>query len=392
MIAEKSTPVVGSLITTQESIPPTLLARAVSDIFFHSPQLEALAVVDGNEPIGLVTRAKLLLKLFRRYGFELYGNKSIMTITDTRPLIIHETEQLDVAMDMALERNDADIYDEIIVVDNDGCFKGCLSVKQMIIQQSNVLANSIIQKEMARERARELEKVNEVKSQFIANVTHELRSPVNAIIGIAELMKMSTDKGHINQLRDRLSLLMSSAVNLRAIITNILDLSKIEAGKMEIFNDQFELLELLQECAETAQILAGGKSLEIKVTSSYASLDIVSDMVKVRQVLMNLLSNAVKFTERGSITIDLTGDDTITCISVRDTGIGISQENIDRIFEAFSQVENVHTKKYEGTGLGLTITRNLVQILGGTITIASTEGEGTTFTVSLPHKITNNNA
>jgi signal transduction histidine kinase len=391
MLAEKTTMLIGSLITTRESIPPDMAARKVSDIFFHSPQIEALAVVDGNEPIGLVTRAKLFQKLFRRYGFELYGNKSIMTITDTDPLIIHASEQLDVAMDKALERSDTDIYDEIIVVDDTGCFKGCLSVKQMIIQQSNTLANSIIQKEMARERARELEKVNEVKSQFIANVTHELRSPVNAIIGIAELMKMSTDKGHLNQLRDRLSLLMSSAVNLRAIITNILDLSKIEAGKMEVFFDRFDLVALLAELAETAQILAGGKDIEIKVTSGYSLLEIESDMVKVRQIMMNLLSNAVKFTEKGVIVIDLAGDGVTTRLSVRDSGIGISRENIERIFEAFSQVENVHTKRYEGTGLGLTITKNLVQILGGTITIASAEGEGTTFTVSLPNKTINKN-
>ena len=386
MIAEKTTTVIGSLITTRERIQPDVLAKKVSDFFFHSPQLEALAVVDCNEPVGLVTRAKLLWKLFRRYGFELYGNKSIITITDTNPLIIHESERLDVAMDKALERSDADIYDEIIVIDDAGCFKGCLSVKQMIIQQSNVLANSIMQKEIARERAKELEKMSEVKSQFIANVTHELRSPVNAIIGLAELMKISTDKGHLNQLRDRLSLLMSSAVNLRAIITNILDLSKLEAGKMEIFYDRFDLVALLKEISETAQILAGGKNLEIKVTGLYSSLEIVSDMVKIRQILMNLLSNAVKFTEKGMIVIDLVGDENITCISVRDTGVGISQENIDRIFEAFSQVENVHTKKYEGTGLGLTITRNLVHMLGGAIAIASIEGEGTTFTVSLPTK------
>src|ERR1700690_2858756 len=123
MIAEKTTTVIGSLITTRERIQPDVLAKKVSDFFFHSLQLEALAVVDCNEPLGLVTRSKLLWKLFRRYGFELYGNKSIITITDTNPLIIHESERLDVAMDKALERSDADIYDEIIVIDDAGCFK-----------------------------------------------------------------------------------------------------------------------------------------------------------------------------------------------------------------------------------------------------------------------------
>lgn len=383
-------PAIGSLITSRSLVSPGLKVSVVGERFMAIPDLDALSVVECNEPLGLVTRQKFMHTLFKRYGFELYGRKPVIAIADISPLMLHESERLDVAMDRALERNDSDIYDEIIVLDDGGRFSGCLSVKQMILQQSTILANSVIQKEIARERARELEKMSQVKSQFIANVTHELRSPVNAIIGLAEVMKISGEKGQMDQIRDRLSLLTSSAVNLRAIITNILDLSKIEAGKMEVFHDSFDIVPLLNEVADTARVLVGGKPIAIRVVCPGPSLTMNSDMVKIRQILINLLSNSAKFTDRGSITIDLVHDDSEISISVSDTGIGIRQEDREKIFEAFNQVENPHVKHYEGTGLGLTITRNLTAMLGGQIAIASEIGEGATFTVSLPVMYSNN--
>ena len=382
--AQTESPRVASLITSREKVAPLITVSVVGQQFMNTTDLDALSVVDCDEPVGLVTRQKFMLTLFRRYGFELYGKKRIIAIADTAPLIIHEEERLDVAMDKALERQDKDIYDEIIVVDDADRYKGCLSVKQMIMQQSTILANSVMQKEIARERARELERMSQVKSQFIANVTHELRSPVNAIIGLAEVMKISTEKGQTDRMKERLSLLTTSAINLRAIITNILDLSKIEAGKMEVFNDSFDLVPLLHEVAETARILAGGKPVDVDVTGTIGSLVILSDMVKVRQIMINLLSNAAKFKERGSITVDLIHGNGEVTISVSDTGIGIRREDGEKIFEAFGQVENAHIKQHEGTGLGLTITRNLVAMLGGRIAMSSSFGEGTTFTITLP--------
>ena len=179
----EGSPPVGSLIATDICVHPAATVRTVVEQFFGSAHMEALAVVEGREAIGLVTRQKLLFTVFRRYGFELYGRKPVIMIADTEPLSICERERLDVAINKALARPSQDVYDEIIITDEAGHYKGLLPVRQMIIQQSNVLANSIVQREIAHERAKELEKINHVKSQFIANVTHELRSPVNAIIG-----------------------------------------------------------------------------------------------------------------------------------------------------------------------------------------------------------------
>ncbi|HCC68845.1 MAG TPA: histidine kinase [Nitrospiraceae bacterium] len=383
-ILQSESPRVGGLIASNECVLPYTSVREVADRFFSLAQMDALAIAEGNEPVGLVTRPKLLFTLFRRYGFELYGKKPIIAIADTEPLLIHKEERLDVAIDRALDRPAENIYDDIIIVDDGDCYKGLLSVRQMVIQQSNALANSIVQKEMASERAKELEKLSKIKSQFIANVTHELRSPVNAIIGLTELMRTSCEKGYTDQLKDRISLLISSAVNLRAIITNILDLSKIEAGKIEVVCEHFDVATILREVAETTRILLGSKRVDVEVVAHDGPVFIESDPTKVRQILTNLTSNAAKFTEKGRIVMALGIEDERLMISVSDTGVGIKEDDLSKLFIAFSQLEDAKTKRHEGTGLGLTITKNLLNLLGGSISVSSKYGEGTTFEISLP--------
>ncbi len=377
---------VGRLVTSREYIPPYTVVTCVAERFFNSSSMDAVALVECREPVGLATRSKLLFRLFRRFGFELYGKKPIISIADPEPLMIHEDERLDVAIDTALDRPADDVYDDIIVVNNSGNFTGLLSVKQMVIQQSNALVNSVIQKEMAREKAKDLEKINRIKSQFIANVTHELRSPVNAIIGLTELMKMSYEKGNIEQMKNRLAMLMSSSTYLRSIVTNVLDLSKLEAGKMEALNERFDVVTILREVGGTTRVLLGNKPVSVEVIAHDGPVFIVSDPVKVRQILTNIINNAAKFTERGRIVLALGSEKERLKISVSDTGIGIREDNLKKIFEAFSQIEDAGTKRYEGTGLGLTITRNLLTILGGSISVSSKHGEGTTVDIYLPFK------
>lgn len=378
---------VGDLIASNEyieSIQPQIPVSRVAEKFFSITSLDAIAIVDGRETIGLVTRPKLLFTLFKRFGFELYGRKPIITIADTTPLIMHKDERLDVAIDKALDRPFEDTFDEIIVIDDTDCYKGLLSVRQMVIQQGNALANSMVQKEIAGAKVKELEKIERIKSQFIANVTHELRSPVNAIIGFAELMKISCEKGYMDQMSDRLSLLMSSATNLRAIITNILDLSKIEAGKMEVIVEHFDMAAMLREVEEITRVLIGNKPVDVDVITHESPLYIASDPLKIRQILTNLTSNAAKFTDSGRITLSLKMEADGIKITVSDTGIGIKEEDMDKLFSAFSQLEDAKTKRHEGTGLGLTITKNLLNMLGGSISVSSVYGKGTTFEVYLP--------
>lgn len=375
---------VGGLIASDAFTPPQASVNSIADRFFRSKELDALAVVDGREPVGLVTRTKLLFTLFRRFGFELYGKSPIIAIADDSPLFVTEDEPLDKVIDRALERPPQDVYDDIIVTCPKGLFRGILSVKHLVIQQSDALAQTMLQREMASERARELERVNAMRSQFMAHVTHELRSPVNVIIGLSELMRIALDKGSVDQVRDRLSSIISNATNLRTIVTNVLDLSKIEANKMPVSLRRFDLTETVRDVAEAARVLVRAKQVTVDVSAPVGPVFIESDPVKVRQILMNLAGNAAKFTEAGSILFAMSLTDHSVSVSVIDTGIGIREEHLERLFLAFSQIEDAKTKRHEGTGLGLLIARSMARLLGGDLDVASEFGKGSTFTITLP--------
>lgn len=377
-------PAIGDLITNTRAVAPETLVKVVADEFFHDAKLEAVAIVDGMRPLGLVTRTKFLFTVFRQFGWEIYQRKPIVSVAEEAPLILPDWSRLDAALTLALARGAQDLYDEVLVTREDGSFAGLLSVRQMVVQQTHTLANIIMQKELAHERARELEEVGRIKSQFLANVTHELRSPVNAIIELAELMRLASENGYIGQVRDRLSLLMSSATNLRSVITNMLDLSKIEAGRMRVIEETFDLVPALHEVAETTRMLLGAKPVDVIVSTESRSLDVHSDPVKLRQIVQNFASNAAKFTDAGRIVIQQTRTASTLSVSVSDTGIGISADDLQKLFIAFSQIEDAHTKTREGTGLGLAITKELAQLLGGSVSVDSEPNRGSTFTIHIP--------
>lgn len=383
---QNSTIPVGDLISSSDRVASHTVVSAVSDLFFSTPNLEALAVIDGMKPQGLITRTKLFFTLSRRFGNELYARQPIVSIADTAPLVVFDDEQLDEVIDKAFARSPQNTYDEIIVTRADGTYLGLLSVKQLVIEQSNALSRSVLLEEMATARAQELERINQVKTKFLANVTHELRSPVNAIIGLAELLRMASEQGSMEQVRERLTFMISTATNLRAVITNILDLSKMEAGKMEVAHQLVDPGPLLSEIAETTRILVGTKPVAVSVVMPEAPVLISTDPIKLRQIMTNLTSNAAKFTDQGSIEIGLSIHDSGMEFRVRDTGIGIREEDLNLIFSAFGQVEDASIKTHEGTGLGLTISRNLAKLLGGTISVSSTYCSGSTFSLSLPLK------
>ncbi len=379
-------PEVGMLVANREWVLPTMPVHEVVETFFDATHLDAVAVVNDGRPLGLLTRQKSFFKLFRRYGYELYSKRPVILLADKYPMKVHTSEKLDDVLKLAMLRAPDDVYDEIVVTEDDGSFNGLLSIKRMIVEQSSTLASILMDKEIARAKAKELEEIGRVKSEFIAHVTHELRSPVNAILELGELMRMASERGHVEQLRDRLALLLSSATNLRSVITNILDLSKMEAGRMEVLAERFDLVPMIREVADTTRVLLGSKPVDIETAWPESPFWISSDPVKLRQVLINFTSNASKFTEQGKIRISVARDGDSVLISVSDTGMGIKEEDQHKLFIAFSQLENVRTKRYEGTGLGLAISKRMVGLLGGTIQLQSAAGIGSTFTIRLPAK------
>lgn len=233
------------------------------------------------------------------------------------------------------------------------------------------------------------EAANQSKSQFLANMSHELRTPLNAIIGYSEMLKEEAeDEGAVHYVAD-LQKIHSAGKHLLGLINDILDLSKIEAGKMEIYLETFSLGEVIKDVSSTIQplIKKGQNRLEIKLGDGLG--DMRADLTKVRQILFNLLSNASKFTENGAITLSVErslDEAARECIffRVKDSGIGMTPEQLGKLFQAFTQADASTTRKYGGTGLGLTISRRFCELMGGDIQVESEFGKGTTFIVQLP--------
>jgi signal transduction histidine kinase/ActR/RegA family two-component response regulator len=229
------------------------------------------------------------------------------------------------------------------------------------------------------------EKATKAKSDFLANMSHELRTPLNAIIGYSEMMLEDAEDEGAKERIDDLRKVLRSGRHLLGLITDILDISKIEAGKTELNLDRIDLIALMLEVETTAAPLmeTNGNRFNIDVPQTLGHLE--CDEQRLRQVLLNLLSNAAKFTDKGDIdlAIERKGDGWVR-FAVRDTGIGMTDEQTAHLFEPFTQADNSISRRYGGTGLGLTISRSFVEMMGGRITVDTEPGAGTCFTVWLP--------
>ena len=241
------------------------------------------------------------------------------------------------------------------------------------------------------EKTEELEKANlklqeldRLKSMFIASMSHELRTPLNSIIGFTGIILQGMS-GEINSEQEKqLTLVKNSASHLLDLINDVIDISKIEAGKVEIIIEEFDLSVLAQEIKDSFTVAVDKKGLELSLQAP-PTLTIKSDERRTKQILVNFVSNAVKFTDRGGIEIKILKKDETVEISVRDTGIGIKKEDVDKLFNAFSRIPNLG-KIEEGTGLGLYLSKKIADLLGGDITAESEFGKGSVFTLTLPLK------
>jgi signal transduction histidine kinase/DNA-binding response OmpR family regulator/HAMP domain-containing protein len=238
------------------------------------------------------------------------------------------------------------------------------------------------------DKGRQLGEANRHKSEFLANMSHELRTPLNAIIGYSEMLEEEAADLDQKTFIPDLQKINGAGKHLMALINNILDLSKIEAGKMDLYLESFEIVPMVKEVVATVRPLIekNANILELHCVDGLGAMR--SDLTKVRQTLFNLLSNASKFTERGSITLrvgreSMYGGEWVS-FSVSDTGIGMSAAQTNKLFQAFTQADASTTRKYGGTGLGLAISQKFCHMMGGEITVTSTPGHGSTFTVRLP--------
>ncbi|MEW6079980.1 MAG: ATP-binding protein [Thermodesulfobacteriota bacterium] len=287
-----------------------------------------------------------------------------------------------------------------VYFDDNGRIEGILSIGTDITEQRRVeeelrrlnleleqrVAQRTVDLAAARDRA---ESADRLKSAFLAVMSHELRTPLNSIIGFTGILLQEL-AGPLNpEQRKQMGMVQASARHLLALINDVLDISKIEAGQLDLFPTSFDLKSSMEKSIALVTPLAEKKGIDLKLDIAENVDAVTMDQRRLEQVIINLLNNAVKFTEKGYVLLSCRNDNDHYAVSVSDTGIGIRDEAIPALFQPFHQVDNGLTRKHEGTGLGLSISKKLIEMMGGTIKVQSQWGKGSTFTIRLPKGMMN---
>ncbi len=269
------------------------------------------------------------------------------------------------------------------------CIVGCVFKYSNFIYEKQRKQLLIADKEL-RDAVDEAKYANQAKSDFLANMSHEIRTPINAVLGMDEMILRECDDETV----------LGYAVNIKnaghtllSLINDILDFSKIESGKMEIIPSEYSVMTLLNDCYNLISVRAKNKNLEVIFKNDETiPARLYGDEVRVRQIILNLLTNAVKYTDKGTVTLEMTWEkcgyaEVFLCVSVKDTGKGIKEDSMKILFDSFKRIEEKRNRNIEGTGLGLTITKQLLDYMGGTINVKSKYGEGSEFSVAIPQTI-----
>ncbi len=235
------------------------------------------------------------------------------------------------------------------------------------------------------ETSKKLREVDQLKSEFLASMSHELRTPLNSIIGFADVLLEGLDGDLNERMEEDVRLIRESGRHLRELIGDILDMSKIEAGRMELRYEEVDMRQMANDIMATAQPLAQQKNLDMYLDLDDGVSTVRVDRTRIRQVLWNIMGNAIKFTDKGSVSLSMRDEGSHVLVAIRDTGIGIKEENIPIVFEQFRQIDGGLNRAASGTGLGMPITKKLIEIHGGDIWIESVYGQGTTFFFTLPY-------
>jgi signal transduction histidine kinase len=268
-----------------------------------------------------------------------------------------------------------------------------IQTAQAHLEQTNELLKRQNQELEAQRRQIELQNIrlveaNRLKSEFLATVTHELRTPLNSIIGFSQILR-NRSKGELNDYQlEMINRIFANGENLLNLVNDILDMSTLESNRLELSPTFFDLIPLVYATIAELKPLADKKSLDLRLNTEITTLTIFNDKKRLKQILTNLISNAIKFTDTGHVIVEvLIPAPNGLEIKVQDTGIGISPEQVNHIFEPFRQGDQTTERRYPGTGLGLAITHSLISMMQGLITVESQVDEGTVFTVDLPREV-----
>jgi signal transduction histidine kinase/DNA-binding NarL/FixJ family response regulator/HPt (histidine-containing phosphotransfer) domain-containing protein len=366
-------------------------ASEVAQLFERLPDLVGAIVIDesanaaGGEIVGVVSRAAFLERLSHPFALELFMKRPIsqmIEVIDLDPQVVPADGGVHEAAGAALHRSANRVFDPVLVVDPKDGVK-LLDVHTLLLAQSRLLelANATI-----REAKEAAESASVAKSQFLANMSHEIRTPLTAILGFAE--NLLDPAASERERRDAVGTILRNGEHLLEILNDILDLSKIEAGKLAIEKIVVSPARLAADVVAIMRVRAEAKGVSLALRYATAIPEsIATDPTRLRQILMNLIGNAIKFTERGGVELQIaleeaTGEPNMR-FDVVDTGMGMTADQLARLFEAFSQADASTARRFGGTGLGLAISRRLARFLGGELTVESEAGRGSTFRLTI---------
>jgi len=341
-----------------------------------------LAVINADGlPVGMVSRESLMTRLPNRYFHAVHESRPVDLLMDPSPLMVDAEETLD-AIGEKIARDAPDALRTGFLVLREGRYLGIatgLGVLTASLAQGEKRMNEV---QVAQALAQE---ATLSKSRFLAAMSHELRTPLNAIVGYANLLREEFEDSGLTQASTDLKAIETASRHLLSLINSVLDISKIEAGLMELQDSYFDLTSLLAEVAGIIRGLAMARGNRFDVKLDCEVERVWSDRAKLRQCLINLVGNAAKFTENGQITLcaDDGGPGWIR-LSVIDSGIGMTDKQIAKLFRPFSQADESIASRYGGSGLGLAIAKSFVDLMGGDISVESRKGKGSTFRIDLP--------
>jgi signal transduction histidine kinase len=368
---------------TETDLPRTRGASSLRAIIERLP--DGIVVVDGHGTIRFANPAAE--RLFDRSAEDLVGTAFGF------PVLVGETTEIDI-----LQRGGGGVvFAELRVVETDWEDEHVQLVSLRDITDRKQAEERAQQLVFEREARLEAEAASRAKSEFLAIMSHELRTPLNAVLGYSELMELGISGPVTDKMREQIARIRMSGVHLLGLVNDILDLAKVEAGRLQVSSGPASAEGTVAAAVALIQPQAASRGLELTISPASSSIIYRGDEERVRQILVNLLSNAVKFTSPGGkITLDIAGSrtpgadarlsarTTYVTFRVADTGAGIPAEKLVSIFDPFVQAESGHTRSREGSGLGLTISRRLARLMGGDLTVKSEVGKGSTFTLWLP--------
>ncbi len=377
----------GDIARRVSFVTPDTLAGEIAVRFKNAADIDTFPVVRAGRPVGVITRDRL--HTLSKVG-GLWERRRAAHFMNPAPIIVCEDMALaDVSQVIAPISREA-LFEGIVTVDADGIYAGLAGAFELfrtaiaVAEQRNRDLTSL-----AARLAAETEKANaasNAKSDVLATLSHEIRTPLNGVLGMAQALAMDT---LAKDQREKLDVILSSGETLTALLNDILDLSKIEAGKMEISAVDSNLNAALDRAASLFEPIAREKGVALTVLREGGGPDWLSfDRVRVHQCVTNLISNAVKFTQTGRVDVRWSvgaspeGLPHRVRVSVTDTGIGMNEEALARLFSAFTQADGSTTRRFGGTGLGLAITRKLARMMGGDVHVSSAPGQGSTFTLT----------